>query len=259
VATSTRIVNRRGRTIATVPDWERHAAPASTKHWKDGRSAKELAKAWVAGDGQTALVRLLDGREETSGLVIDEAVAEAQVAFDQYRGGKRNHDLLIQGRCGSGSIVIGLEAKADETFGQTLAEYDASAQKIRAAGGSTNAPERLTELMEGIAFTTLDRTPTFGDLRYQLFAGVAGTLAAAGDADLAAFIIHEFATELTTAKRRRQNRLDFAKFIGDVTGAIPPEDDCWLLGPFYMPDERWLRIPLFLGHLTTTPTQRPTG
>lgn len=66
-------------------------------HWKDGRSAKELAKSWVAGEGPAALARLFDSNAETRGLTVETAVAEAQISFDKHPGGKRNHDLLIWG------------------------------------------------------------------------------------------------------------------------------------------------------------------
>ena len=196
-------------------------------------------------------MQLLDSREETRGLEIESVVAEDQTAFDPYPGGKRNHDLLIRGRCGAGRMTIGLEAKADETFGQTLIPYQHHGLATRAAGEPTNALERLTMLLDEIASMPL-RTPAFGDLRYQLFSGVAGTLAAAADDDLAAFVVHEFATDLTTEKKRHANKKALADFIHDVMGAVAPQDDCWLLGPFHVPSERWSRIALFIGHLTTS-------
>jgi hypothetical protein len=61
-----------------------------------------------------------------------------------------------------------------------------------------------------------------------LFSGVAGTLAAAQDGELAAFVVHEFATELTTEKKRVVNRTALAEFVGDVTGAVAPDEDWWL-------------------------------
>lgn len=91
------ITNRRGEPIRSVDAWAKLAKPASESHWKDGRSAKELAKAWISGEGQAALRRLVDTCEETARLRIESAVAEAQVAFDEYPGGKRNHHLLIRG------------------------------------------------------------------------------------------------------------------------------------------------------------------
>jgi hypothetical protein len=68
-----------------------------------------------------------------AGLRLETAVAEAQVTFDRYPGGRRIHDLLIRGRCTSGSLLIGLEAKADETFGETIAQYER-----RAPGNATS-------------------------------------------------------------------------------------------------------------------------
>jgi hypothetical protein len=196
-------------------------------------------------------VELFEGQEETRGLHVETAVAEAQIAFDQYPGGKRNHDLLIRGHCAGGPIVIGLEAKADETFGQTIAKYRSNALRTRAAGGSTNAPERLAKLLEDLGQINLERTPTFGDLRCQLFSAVAGTLVAARPAELAAFTVHEFTTKLTTEKKRRENKRAMAEFVGDITGAVAPGTDRWLLGPFHAPAERWSRTPLPIGHLTT--------
>jgi hypothetical protein len=245
------ITNRHGARIRSVEEWGELAKPASLRHWKDGRSAKELAKAWISGDGQAKLLRLLDTREETSGLSIESAVAEARVSFDDYPGGKRNHDLLIRGQSAGGSLVVGLEAKGDETFGETIAQYDRRARALRNAGQRTNAPERLSGLLDEIGAMSLERVPSLGVLRYQLFSGVAGTLAAAGTDEMAAFIVHEFATPLTTVKKREANKKALGEFVGDVTGAIAPDDDWWLLGPFYVPSDRWSHVPLFIGHLTT--------
>jgi hypothetical protein len=52
------ISNRNGVPIRSVKDWGRLAKPAATNRWKDGRSAKEVAKSWIAGDGHAALSRL---------------------------------------------------------------------------------------------------------------------------------------------------------------------------------------------------------
>ncbi len=174
------IRSRHGDEISSVEEWGRLAGPAAAQHWKDGRSAKELAKSWIAGDGPQRFLReLFNGLENTRQLRIEEAVAEEQIAFDGFPGGKRNHDLLIRGRCAGGPVVIGLEAKADETFGQTIAKYRRDALVVRASGKTTNAPERLENLLSDIGEISLTQTPSFGDLRYQLLSGVAGTLAAA--------------------------------------------------------------------------------
>lgn len=42
------IKNRLGLKISNLTDWFQHAPPAKGEaHWVDGRSAKELAKAWT--------------------------------------------------------------------------------------------------------------------------------------------------------------------------------------------------------------------
>ncbi len=251
------IRGRSGEVINSLQDWRVLATPASEKHWKDGRSAKELARAWMSGAGKDALVELFETNDDLRGLQIHQAVAAAQVAFDQFPGGKRNHDLLIRGECAAGQVTIGLEAKADETFGETIAAYRRKALKIRDAGNATNAPERLEHLLNDVALISLDLNPTFGDLRYQLFSDVAGTLAAVEQPNaVAVFVVHEFATAETSAKKRAQNKLAFARFVGDVTGAVPRDEDWWLLGPFGVPAERWRDIPLYGGHLTTSGSSR---
>jgi hypothetical protein len=243
--------SRHGRAIETLEDWRIHASPASEKHWKDGRSAKELAKAWIRGTGPTDLARLLDLQPQTSSVMFQSAVAEEQIAFDRFPGGKRNHDLLIRGTTKGGQVVVGLEAKADERFGQTVKRYLADGLALRQRGKTTNAPERLSDLLRGVADTNLDRTPDFGDLRYQLFSGVAGTLAATEPGQIAVFVVHEFATEMTNAAKRDANRLDLAQFVRNVTGDIPPAEDWWLRGPYFLPAGRWRHTPLYIGHMTT--------
>jgi hypothetical protein len=49
------IRNRAGDVIRSLEDWEALAPPASATHWKDGRSAKALAKAWMDGSGPALL------------------------------------------------------------------------------------------------------------------------------------------------------------------------------------------------------------
>jgi len=46
------VIRSRGKTITSVAEWFNAAPPkARARHWKDGRSAKELAKAWCSESG----------------------------------------------------------------------------------------------------------------------------------------------------------------------------------------------------------------
>jgi hypothetical protein len=233
------IVDRRERPIRSVSEWGVLAKPASPVHWQDGRSAKELAKAWIDGSGPAALAKLLATDARTAELRIVKATAEAQTAFDSLPGGRRNHDLLIEGHAAGGPTVVGLEGKADESFGETLDGFGRAARRRAESGETTNAPQRLDGLLADIAGTTLEARPELGRLRYQLFTGVAGTLAAAGPDDQAAFVAHEFKTQRTTQRRRNANAADIASFVEQVFGrAVPAGKEWWLVGPFRAPAAR---------------------
>lgn len=250
------VLNRHHQPIASVDEWGRLAAPAGKNHWQDGRSAKELARAWIEGDGAGALRHLLDRHEGTSGLEIECAIAEAQTSFDEWPGGRRNHDLLVRGQAASGALVVGLEAKADETFGQTVDGYFRAAAAKRKDKKPTNAPQRLEGLLAAVTGSSVADRPELGALRYQLFSGLAGTLAAAQEGESAAFVVHELKTSKTTASKRAANAKALSSFVVTVFGPEVPQEEWWLLGPFQVPGEKWSSIPLWIGHLTTAPGEK---
>lgn len=244
--------SRAGAPLWTLADWETEAGPAKGEHWAEGRSAKELARSWLNGEAVAALETLLETNASTGGFTVRRAVAEAQTSFDQWPGGKRNHDLLVTGTAAGGTTVVGVEAKADETFGQTLEAYARSAGRLVEKNEPTNAPARLHELVRNLCGTTLESDPGLATLRYQLFSGVAGTLAAAVDASAqqAAFVVIEFVTDKTTSAKRSKNLKDLVAFAEHGMGLRP--DDAhgnWLVGPWRAPAEHWSEIPLWLGKI----------
>ena len=120
--------NRDGKRIGDLKAWGELAKPASTTHWKEGRSAMELARAWTTGSGAIDLSALLERARATSGFLPERAIAEAQTAFDSFRGGRRNHDLLVIGRATAGyyghtlrkSLAIGYVKPAFAKVGTAL-------------------------------------------------------------------------------------------------------------------------------------------
>ncbi len=110
------ITDRHGEAIDSLEAWKIKGKPASESHWVVGRSAYELASAWIEGDAQEVATQLLEIRPELAGLRLDAGVAEKKTYFDSIRGGPRNHDLLLSGSCDEGPVVIGVEGKADEPF-----------------------------------------------------------------------------------------------------------------------------------------------
>jgi hypothetical protein len=162
-----------GRPIATLAAWHELAPPAAPNHWREHRSAYELARAWTEGDGAERLRALLATRDEFADVELQRVVAERKTWFDDIPVGPRNHDLLVLARAPAGRIVVGIEAKADEPFDRDLADFVASARRRSSA---TRAPERLDRLTRAFFGTTLDEEPTLAPLRYQLFSALAGRL-----------------------------------------------------------------------------------
>ena len=73
-----------GKPIQSVDDWFRFAPPKrGAEQWRDGRSAKELARAWFRcpeASPPAELNRLLASHPALNGLVVEEAVPEC--SFD---------------------------------------------------------------------------------------------------------------------------------------------------------------------------------
>lgn len=86
------------------------------------------------------------------GLRLTLIAVEAQSAVDTFSG-PRNHDLVARGELPNGErAVVCVEAKAGESFGATMKQQTAAANRARATaekGGKTsNAPDRLKGLLE---------------------------------------------------------------------------------------------------------------
>jgi hypothetical protein len=116
-------VGAQAEEITSLGDWERLAPPKSRGQWQDGRSAKETAVAWLEGGGEELPeeVSALFAAHGDFGPVLDwEAEPEARLRLDGFAGEPRNSDLVVKARDQHGSYLIAVEAKADESFGDTL-------------------------------------------------------------------------------------------------------------------------------------------
>jgi hypothetical protein len=240
------LFGRKGDRIADICDWTRYGAPASARHWKPGRSAYCTAEAWLSGTGERSLRAVLDRAPELAGLEIERAIVEEQTSFDHLRGGRRNHDLLLTGTAGGRATVVGVEAKADETFGQTVSE--------NATEASPGATERLDLVTRALTGATPAERSSLAALRYQLFSGVAGSLAAAREhgAKQAVFVVQTFRTPLTDDARIAKNDADLRAFVETALGA-KPGDLTAPVGPIAVPGGGKVPgdIPLWVAKLRT--------
>jgi len=220
----------------------------SGKNFKWGTSAPTLADVWA---GPLAVATALNGQPTLEGFVATSASVEAQTSFDEFSG-PRNHDLLLIGEAEGGVTVVSVEAKVNEELSGTVRGYRASASKNDA---SSNAGKRLDGLLAAIATKSDVEEQDVAELRYQLYAGVAGAVAAGVDAGAAqvVFLVHELAPDGAVAAAHAQNADDLQAFMKHVFEVDPPQDAPWCVGPLDFVGSKRLdpSIRLFIGCVVT--------
>lgn len=259
--------------IHSFSDWEAYAMPPERKlkHWKEGRSACELGRIWtVNGEPRVPpeLLGLLDSHDATRGAIILSGVTEHETTLPFGSRGPRCHDLALQAEH-DGIITICIEAKADESFGGTVAEELLKARKRPV----TKFPERLDWLTRSLlglsAFDDDERTVlsnVVSGLPYQLFSAVGGTIqeAETKNAAKAVLVVHEFRTALTTDAKMELNSAALDCFLRLVLAKNGVADEAFHLqhGKLFGPVPIIVRsvvgtrpmschIPFFVGKIMT--------
>jgi hypothetical protein len=126
-------------------------------HWREGRSAYETAHSWFdcAGSLPPAIASLLATDPALSGATLVRATFEKQTRLDDL-GRPSQTDVLAEVTTPSGPAILAVEAKVDETFGPTVAEWQANDTPGRRA--------RLAGLLARLGLAP----GVVADLRYQL-------------------------------------------------------------------------------------------
>jgi hypothetical protein len=246
-------ISRSGHEIRSVEDWFRYAPPKmGARHWKDGRSAKELARSWFRKEFASPpeeLILLLEGAFRTE-VEFDEVRPECIIELDDFRGEHRNCDLVVLCRAGTQRIAINVEAKADEPFGDSTvgAYYD---QKLNS---SSNVPKRI----ESLSLALFGKKPDalIRSLRYQLVHSAAATLieAAAHKAEMGLFLVQEFYSASLNSMKVQQNRTDWKNFVHAFPETTKTDvDKSQVFGPISVPGGGRVpnSIPLYLGSFVT--------
>ena len=251
--------------IQGVEDWFQIAPPKKgILQWKDGRSAKELAKAWFGRRDlphpPVEFLRLLSPLANADQLEEAEGWPEHKVPIDDLPGEEPNIDLAIVIEGTKGRTAICIEAKADESFGRYLSDiHDEAAKKI-GQGKKTGVMERLLRLENELFPDATAGHPGRGELRYQLLTGTAATIALAKShqALVAVFVVHEFLfAGHVDEKKVAQNTVDLSCFVTRLTGGTVTSVPAGVLvGPISSPLQRssWRGVSLYIGKVSTTGT-----
>lgn len=204
--------------INSVDDWKKYAPPMKDEHWKNGKSAKELAK-YIIGENdylpqelEVLLIKIgckqeleLEGEpEKITGL--------------KSRGNGRTHDLLL---VKEEEVVLGVEAKVAESFGSELVckiinDYKNDPQKME------GKYKRLNYLYKCIYGSKIDNISKKDSehLRYQLLTATVGTLLEAekAKAKKAALVIITFVSVAgSVSNGMKKNEDDLYYFISTIS------------------------------------------
>ena len=234
-----------GTTISGMWSWFAAAPPkGAEKQWKDGRSAKELARAWCrAGipSMPAEMVETLSSHSDTVGFVAWDAIPELVTPLDAERGEARNHDLVVVGVANGAATLVGVEAKAGEPFGdKTVAQRLAAGVATPRSGVS----RRIAGLVEAITgqrpdFASGEEIPVgLSDRGYQLLTATVGTVIEAGrrHCSRAVLLVHEFAPATpppNLARDLADARADLDAFVGVLSGdRISHITPTTVVGPF---------------------------
>ena len=221
--------------------WRLHAGPKRPSQWKDHRSAKECARAWLGCEEgrlppEVEIALLTHADFEDIETWVGEP--EARVPFDFVGGEPANIDVMVRGSDSDGQCVIAVEAKADESFGATVEDTIASAKRrLRRnprSGGITRI-EGLAHLLFGLSG---DEIGSLAPLRYQLLTASAAALAEAErvGARRAVVLVHEFVTPATQDNLHESNALDLNRFLQRLSGNLEDSvEPGRLRGPLRVP------------------------
>src|ERR1700733_145678 len=261
--------------ILSFTDWEAYAMPpeGKLKHWKEGRSAFELARIWTsngAPDIPSELAELLNSHEATRGSVIRSGITEHETTLPFANRGPRCHDLALKADQGDSGVTVCIEAKADETFGGTV---EVELLNARNRTPKTKFPDRLdwlTRSLLGLRAFDGDNGIVLSDLisglPYQLFSAISGTLLEAElqKSTKAVLVVHEFRTALTTDAKMEANGsiLDHFLRLFLARNRAPCENFCLRRGQLFgpvsilersLPGTRQMPcdIPFFIGKIRT--------
>lgn len=153
--------------IEDIESWKKYAPPmGKDKHWRDGRSAKELAR-YITSSLPSIPQEICDSIPPICNFDGDtnfqweaEYITEF-VKFGYGTGRGRTHDTIIYNE----KIFIGIEAKADEKFGREISQELSEAK--------SNKMMRINNLC---ALLFRDGTTNHLNIRYQLVHALSGIL-----------------------------------------------------------------------------------
>jgi hypothetical protein len=162
------------------------------RHWRDGYSAAELAKSWIAANDIPAPVRaVLDSCDGYRGASLVAAFFEKQVDLGTP-GGASQTDIMAIVAGDAGLAMIAVEGKVEESFDRVVSDWLKQSRR----DDGRNRQARLGRLCELLGLAVDRAMP----LRYQLLHRAAAAVLEASRyrAVSAMMLVHSFSSSDTS-------------------------------------------------------------
>jgi hypothetical protein len=197
--------------IDSLDKWLKLCSPkGGLKQWKDGFSAKEMAKFWLdekkSKDFQKFVQKIFPD--------FDYIIPEYKSCFDNYKS-PRKHDLFIAEK--NNKAIITIEGKVNEPFGNSF-------EKEFIANIAEKANEPKSKKMDRMINLYLNYFQSNSDIlkiKYQLLCWFAGSLTDAIKKVTDNFIM--ILQEFTNNKTNSQNHSDFEEFLKLISEGKPKQ------------------------------------
>jgi hypothetical protein len=192
-----RLFGRDREEIRDLHSWYRHAPPEKGEaQWRDGYSAKEQAKAWLRSGSPAVPEEMWSALEPLVAADVDEVYGrpEHPTRLDRFSRA-RQHDLFACARsAGKTVLVVGVEAKACETFDGLVADRASAVAPSNKRARCNLLSQALfgREVLDERTGAILD--PGLGRHGYQLWTAAVGTIIEAQERgkDRAVLVVHQF-------------------------------------------------------------------
>lgn len=223
------ILDKRGKPIVDWRDWTRPRKKDG--HWRAGRSAMELARAWFTSPFPVIppeIATLLQTNPLTESLVLRMGWPERKTALP-FSGEGRNHDLVMLGEANGKSILLAVEGKVDESMGPPIGRYWRKSKDT----SDSRAWRRIDALLESVFGSTASAADKpWNSLPYQMLTATVGTAieASRSNCELGVLCVHEFVTESAKQRLLDHNETEFKSFLGALGQRKPAMGR--LYGPF---------------------------
>lgn len=196
--------------IDSLETWKQFAPPqGGEKQWKDGRSAKELARYITKSlpDLPEKLADAIDSFAPGTDNLTWAAEYVTKFPSEEFgRGEGRHHDMVLFNE----DVFIGIEAKADEPFDKALEDWLGSGEGENAPANRHKRADAMCKRIFG------DTSEKFKTIRYQLLSAMTGVLLEAETRKVkkAALIVLTFKKPGSfKPEKARQNDTDFNEFV----------------------------------------------